>query len=79
MCLAIPARVVEKVGDEQAVVDVSGVRKEVSLALVDDVAVGDWVIVHVGFALNKLDPDEAEKTLALFAEIAQALPGAATA
>jgi hydrogenase expression/formation protein HypC len=45
------------------------VRKEISLALVDGVAVGDYVIVHVGFALNRLDPEEAEKTLALFAEI----------
>jgi hydrogenase expression/formation protein HypC len=44
----------------------------VSLALVDGVEVGDYVIVHVGYALNKLDPDEAEKTLALFAEMGQA-------
>jgi hydrogenase expression/formation protein HypC len=43
------------------------VRKEISLALVEDVAVGDYVIVHVGYALQKLDPDEAEKTLELFA------------
>ena len=44
-------------------------RKAVSLALVDDVAVGDYVIVHVGFALQKLDVEEAERTLALFAEM----------
>ncbi|MBK7464843.1 MAG: HypC/HybG/HupF family hydrogenase formation chaperone [Betaproteobacteria bacterium] len=71
MCLAIPAQVVELRDGDNAVVDLAGVRKEISLALVDHVAVGDYVIVHVGYALNKLDPDEAAKTLALFAEIGQ--------
>ena len=69
MCLAIPARVVEIGEDDKAVVDLGGVKKEISLALVADVVVGDYVIVHVGYALNKLDPEEAEKTLALFAEM----------
>ena len=68
MCLAVPVRVVELQGADMAVVDLGGIRKEVSLALVDDVAVGDYVILHVGYALTKLDPAEAEKTLALFAE-----------
>jgi len=68
MCLAIPARVVELMENDGARVDLGGVRKEISLALVDDVAVGDYVIVHVGYALSKLDPEEAAKTLALFAE-----------
>jgi len=72
MCLAIPARVVAMPAAETALVDLDGVRKEISLALVDDVAVGDYVIVHVGFALSKLDAEEAEKTLALFAEMAPA-------
>ena len=49
-------------------VEVCGVVKDISLALVDDVAVGDYVILHVGFALSKLSPEEAEATLALFAE-----------
>ena len=71
MCLAIPAQVVELRDGDNAVVDLAGVRKEISLALVDDVAVGDYVIVHVGFALNKLDPEEAAQTLALFAELGQ--------
>ncbi len=71
MCLAIPARVVELGTDDHAVVDLAGVRKEISLALVDNIAVGDYVIVHVGYALNKLDPEEAARTLALFAEIGQ--------
>ena len=70
MCLAIPAQLVEIREADIGVVDLSGVRKEVSLALVDGVAVGDYVIVHVGFALQKLDAEEAEKTLRLFAEIA---------
>jgi hydrogenase expression/formation protein HypC len=61
MCLAIPVRVVELCADDMAIVDLSGVRKEISLAMVDDVAVGDYVILHVGFALSKLDPEEAAK------------------
>jgi hydrogenase expression/formation protein HypC len=68
MCLAIPARVVEIAADDQAIVDLGGVRKDISLALVEDVKVGDYVIVHVGYALTRLDPEEAEKTLALMAE-----------
>ena len=72
MCLAIPAQIVELLADDLAVVDLGGVRKEISLALVEDVAVGDYVIVHVGFALNKLDREEAEHTLRLFAELGEA-------
>ena len=68
MCLAIPARVVELQDNDIAIVDLGGVRKDVSLALVEDVAVGDYVIVHVGYALTRLDPEEAQKTLALMAE-----------
>jgi len=71
MCLAIPARVAEILENDQAIVDLGGVRKEISLALVDDIALGDYVIVHVGYAINRLDPEEAEKTLALFAELAE--------
>lgn len=72
MCLAIPVKVVEVgagPGDEWAIVDLSGVKKEISLALLADVQVGDYVILHVGYALSKLDPEEAAKTLALFAEL----------
>ena len=68
MCLAIPARIIELLDGDQCRVELGGVRKEISLALVDDVAVGDYVIVHVGYALTKLDPEEAAQTLALFAE-----------
>ena len=68
MCLAIPARIVELLDGDQCRVELGGVRKEISLALVDDAAVGDYVIVHVGYALTKLDAEEAAQTLALIAE-----------
>jgi hydrogenase expression/formation protein HypC len=68
MCLALPVRVVEIGTGDAAIVDLGGIRKEISLALVEDVAVGDFVILHVGYALTRLDREEAERTLALFAE-----------
>ena len=76
MCLAIPARVVALPEPDAALIDVGGVRKRVSLALLDDVAIGDYVIVHVGYALTRLDPAEAERTLALFAEAQIPMDGA---
>ena len=69
MCLALPARVVSI--DEQtdmAIVALGEVKKEVSLALVEDVRIDDFVLIHVGYALNKVSPEEAELTLAMFAE-----------
>lgn len=69
MCLAQPARVIEIQGAELAVVDLGGVRKRISIALVPDVQVGEYVIVHVGYAIGKLDIEEAEATLKLFAEL----------
>jgi hydrogenase expression/formation protein HypC len=68
MCLALPARIVELLPDSQGLIDVGGVRKRISLELVQDTQPGDYVIVHVGYALQKLDPIEAERTLQLFAE-----------
>lgn len=68
MCLALPARVVELLPASEGVIDIGGVRKRISLELVADVQPGDYVIVHVGYALQKLDPDEAQRTLRLFAE-----------
>ncbi len=79
MCLALPARIVELRENEQGIVDLGGVRREVSLALVDDVRAGDYVIVHVGYALSKLDTEEAERTLRLFAEMGAMQAGAGTA
>ena len=72
MCLAIPAKIIDLREDGLANVEVEGVIKEVSLELVDDVGPGDYVIVHVGYALAKLDEAEAARTLELFAEGATA-------
>jgi hydrogenase expression/formation protein HypC len=63
--------VVELLSGQRAVVDLGGVRKEVSIDLVDDAQVDDYVIIHVGYAIGKIDPEEAQRTLALFAELAQ--------
>jgi hydrogenase expression/formation protein HypC len=72
MCLGVPGRVEnvwEAEGTRMATVDFGGVRKEVCLAYVPDVQVGDYTIVHVGFALTKLDEKSALETLALFESI----------
>ncbi|PZP32364.1 MAG: hydrogenase formation protein HypC [Roseateles depolymerans] len=67
MCLALPARVVSLEDGQQAVVELGGVRKRVSLALTPEAREGDYVIVHVGHAIGLVDPEEAEATLALMA------------
>ncbi|AWU97091.1 HypC/HybG/HupF family hydrogenase formation chaperone [Azospirillum ramasamyi] len=72
MCLAVPALVTALLPDERATVSLGGVTSTCSLELVEGVAVGDYVIVHVGYALSRLDAEEAERTLALLAEVAQA-------
>jgi hydrogenase expression/formation protein HypC len=77
MCLALPVRVVELKEGDMAVVDLGGVRKEISVALVDGVAEGDYVILHVGYALTRLDPAEAERTLETFASAGLAAPASA--
>ena len=69
MCLALPVEVMELGAGDTAIVDLGGVRKEISVALLDEVKVGDYVILHVGYALSKLDPEEAAATLALFAQM----------
>jgi hydrogenase expression/formation protein HypC len=77
MCLGIPGRVIEIVDRTGGLarVDVSGVRREVSVALVDDPAapleVGEWVLIHVGFALARIDEEDARETLALLARGAE--------
>lgn len=68
MCLAIPARVVRLEPPDQALVELGGVRKRISVALVEAVAPGDYVIVHVGYALARLDPVAATATLELMAQ-----------
>ncbi|ALG74105.1 hydrogenase assembly protein HupF [Azospirillum thiophilum] len=72
MCLAVPALVTALLPDDRATVSLGGVTSTCSLELVEDVAVGDYVIVHVGYALSRLDAGEAERTLALLAEVADA-------
>lgn len=72
MCLAIPAHVVELRDNDQALVDLGGIRKEISLALVSGAQIGDYVIVHVGYALGLIDPEEARRTLEMFNELDQA-------
>jgi hydrogenase expression/formation protein HypC len=69
MCLALPAKIVAiDESTDMATVALGEVRKDVSLALVDDVRVDDFVLIHVGYALNKVSAEEAERTLQLFAE-----------
>jgi hydrogenase expression/formation protein HypC len=67
MCLAIPGRILEIVDEVNrlAQVDVAGVRRTVNIGLLDEAGVGDWVLIHVGFALSKVDEQEAQETLAL--------------
>ena len=72
MCLGVPGRIEEiweANGTRMATVDFGGVRKEVCLAYVPEVAVGDYTIVHVGFALTKLDEKSALETLELFRSV----------
>jgi len=70
MCLALPARVVALDKDaDLATVDMDGVKKDVSLALVDGVELGDYLLIHVGYALQRLSEAEAAQTLALFDEL----------
>lgn len=70
MCLAVPVLIEEVRPGDLALVELDGVRKEISIALVPEAEPGDYVIVHVGYALSRLDPEEARRTLALFREIA---------
>ncbi|GIX07935.1 MAG: hydrogenase [Candidatus Poribacteria bacterium] len=74
MCMAIPMRLVEKNG-EHGVVELGGLRQAVNLSLVDAVEVGQYVIVHAGFAIQTLDEEEARRTLETFAALAEAAAG----
>jgi hydrogenase expression/formation protein HypC len=69
MCLAIPSKITQ-IDNNMAVIDVDGVRRECSLLLVEDAQVGDYVIVHAGFAISKIDEAAALETLALLKEAA---------
>ena len=67
MCLSIPAKV-EKIENETATVSVGGTQYEASLQMLDDVEVGDYILMHTGFAIQKLDQEEAEESLKTFQE-----------
>ena len=69
MCLAIPALLLQRLEHEQGLIELGGIRKSISLALVPEAVVGDYVIVHVGHAIGLLDAEEAQRTLEIFAEI----------
>lgn len=73
MCLAVPVRVVALLDDQWAQVEIGGIGGRVSIVMIDGVAPGDYLIVHAGFAITRLDVEDAERTLALFSEIAARL------
>ena len=78
MCLGIPGQILEisNIAQKLAIVDIGGVRRQINIACIVDeshpveTCVGDWVLVHVGFAMNRIDPQEAQLTLDLLAEMA---------
>jgi len=70
MCLAIPARVID-INGPTAVIDAGGNRREVNVSLLDDLEVGDYVLVHAGFAISKWAEEEAKETLKIWEEIAR--------
>lgn len=80
MCLGIPGLIVEIISEQDnlAVVDVAGVRRTVNIACIVDerhrpeACLGEWVLVHVGFAMGRIDPTEAQRTIALLAELGEA-------
>ncbi len=71
MCLGIPVKVIEIKKDGMAMAEIAGVRREIGIQLVPDVKVGDYVILHAGFAIQILDEKEAQETLDLLRQISQ--------
>ncbi|QOZ23667.1 Hydrogenase-2 operon protein HybG [Bradyrhizobium ivorense] len=72
MCLSVPAKISKILPDDMAIVSIDGVSLEISIALIDELDVGDSVLVHVGYALSKIDPTEAKRTLQLLQELGSA-------
>ncbi len=70
MCLAVPVRLKEKRSDSLGVFEYAGVMKDVNLQLLDDVSAGDYILVHAGFAIERLDEAAAEETLSLMRKMA---------
>ena len=74
MCLAIPSKVVELKEQNMALVDTLGVKREVSLDLLnDEVSIGDWVLLHIGYAISKIDEESARESLRLYEQILEAI------
>lgn len=74
MCLSIPSKIVEIDDDNMATVDTMGVKRQVSLDLMPDkVDIGDYILIHVGFAMNKIDEEEALQSLEVYQEMLQAM------
>ncbi len=73
VCLAVPAKVT-KINGEEAVLDYGGVKRKANISMLSDVIVGDYVLVHVGYAISKLNEDEAKETLKLWDEILKVSP-----
>ncbi len=71
MCLAIPTKILSIQGDN-ATIELGGMQREVSLMLLDGASVGEWVIIHAGFAIEKLSEEDAQQTLALIRDIMEA-------
>ncbi len=71
MCLAIPGKIVEIIDEENRIakVEIGGVRRGVNIGMLDDVVIGDYVLVHVGFAMSKIDEKQAEETLRTLQEL----------
>lgn len=69
MCLALPAQITTVLEDNRAIVNLGGITKEISTALLNEIKEGDYVIIHTGYALTRLDEQAAQKTLQLFAEM----------
>jgi len=74
MCLGIPMKLTSRDGDTGIVV-LEGVERKVNLSLVEEAEIGDYLIIHAGFAIERLEPEQAEETLELFRELARAVEG----
>ena len=69
MCLGIAMKIVELVGKDEAIVELSSVRRKISIRLMPELEVGDYAIIHAGFAIQKVDEDEAMEQLAIYREM----------
>jgi hydrogenase expression/formation protein HypC len=68
MCLAVPAKIVKIIDEKKATVDIQGIMQDTNISLVE-VDVGDWVLIHAGVVINKIDEESAKETLAIFDEL----------